>query len=490
MTSTPTVAAREYLRVSLDSSGRERSIAEQHADNTSAAAEAGWSLGAPYRDKGSASRHARNGRDGFDALMADLGAGRFDAELLVLWESSRGSRRVGEWVALVEACERRRVRIAVTTHGPRTYDPANPRDRRNLLEDAVDSEYESAKLSQRVRRAAAANAAAGKPHGPAPYGYRRTYDPRTRRLVGQEPDPVEAPVVLELFERLNAGHSLNAISRDFCARGLVGRRGRPLRPATLRSMAGSASYAGIRTHAPGTSRRAPLESSNIVEASWPAIVPVELFYAVRARLSDPSRLTHRPGRGVNLLSRIALCDACDSGLAVTYRFAGRRDYQCRAAGHVRLDADALDVLAVEMMLRFLARPDNVERLVADDDHDQAVAEARGRLAAIRAELDDLADQVGAGELSATLAARAEPQVRERLARAEHALTELVTPPTLRGLIEPGDDVAARWEQAPMSARREIARLLLSPAVLGELRVTRSPRPGVAVPVAERVVWRR
>jgi len=40
-----------------------------------------------------------------------------------------------------------------TTHG-RTYDPANPRDRRMLQEDAVDSEYETAKLSMRAKRAA------------------------------------------------------------------------------------------------------------------------------------------------------------------------------------------------------------------------------------------------------------------------------------------------------------------------------------------------
>jgi hypothetical protein len=58
----------------------------------------------------------------------------------------------------------------------RVYDPANPRDRRSLLEDAVDAEYESAKLSARAKRAAAAGAAEGHPHGRVPYGFRRLYD--------------------------------------------------------------------------------------------------------------------------------------------------------------------------------------------------------------------------------------------------------------------------------------------------------------------------
>src|SRR5262245_36713518 len=192
--------AREYLRVSLDRSGRERSILEQHDDNQRMAAERGWTLGGPYRDKGSASRYAVKARGDFDTLTADLRTDRFAADVLVLWESSRGSRRVAEWVDLIELCEKSSVLIAVTTHA-RTYDPGNARDRRTLLEDAVDSEYESAKISTRVRRAVDRDAAAGKPHGPVPYGYRRLYDPVTRRYAGQEPEPSEAAVIRELFER-------------------------------------------------------------------------------------------------------------------------------------------------------------------------------------------------------------------------------------------------------------------------------------------------
>ncbi|HEV7828050.1 MAG TPA: hypothetical protein VGP04_04210, partial [Pseudonocardiaceae bacterium] len=50
--------AREYLRVSLDRSGRARSLEEQHADHVRVAAEQGWVLaGGAYRDESvSASR--------------------------------------------------------------------------------------------------------------------------------------------------------------------------------------------------------------------------------------------------------------------------------------------------------------------------------------------------------------------------------------------------------------------------------------------------
>ena len=56
-----------------------------------------------------------------------------------------------------------------------------------------------------------------------------------------------------------------------------------------------------------------------------------------------------------------------------------------------------------------------------------------------------------------------------------------------------DDPARRWQAVPISARREVARMLLAPEMIGELRVT--PRPpgwpgGRHIPASERVILRR
>jgi hypothetical protein len=63
--------AREYLRVSLDRSGRARSLEEQHADHVRVCGEQGWVLDErAYRDESvSASRYSRQARGGFDALI-------------------------------------------------------------------------------------------------------------------------------------------------------------------------------------------------------------------------------------------------------------------------------------------------------------------------------------------------------------------------------------------------------------------------------------
>lgn len=167
---------REYLRVSRDRSGRGKSPDQQHDENVAALMHRGWDIHSePYRDNDrSASRYSKQAREGFAKLMSGLEEDAFGAGALGLWESSRGSRRTGEWVDLIELCDERGIRIWVTTHG-RLYDPANARDRRSLLED-VDSEYESAKTSKRLQRDMRSNAEKGRPHGKKIYGYRRIKD--------------------------------------------------------------------------------------------------------------------------------------------------------------------------------------------------------------------------------------------------------------------------------------------------------------------------
>ena len=495
---------REYLRVSYDRSGRERSQDEQHDDNARTAAEHGILLGVPYREAGSASasRYATKSRDDFARLLADLEAGRFGADVLVLWESSRGSRKVGDWVTLIEVCEQQSVSIFVTTHG-REYQPANGRDRRSLLEDAVDSEYESSKVSARIKRAAAANARAGKPHGSPPFGYVRRYDEVTRKFLAQEPHPVEAAIVRELFARLKAGHSFYAIARDFQARGIVNHSGRPFTTAHLRTLALNPAYAGVRVHQPKdehghhgarTVRGQLLDSSVMqTDAVWEGLVSKADFLAVQAILHDPKRVTTKPGKGRHLLSMIARCDACGGRLAATAR-RGHEEYQCHEGGHIRVRKDDLDAYATTAMLTYLARADVYEQLTADEGQaGTELAALRDDLAQARHELQTLRARVGAGQLSVDSLVAAEPLMITRIAGLEEQEKELATPSALRGLLAPGPDVAQRWEQAPMSTRRAVARLLLTPDLIGELRVQRRAphqRGRVSVPVDERVVWRR
>jgi site-specific DNA recombinase len=485
---TTSATAREYLRVSKDRSGRARSVDEQHGDNERATDQQGWTLGAPYVDNSvSASRYATKARGDFAKLLDDLDRGRFGADVLVLWESSRGSRRTGEWVDLIELCERAGVRIFVTTHG-RVYEPGNPRDRRSLLEDAVDSEYESGKTSLRMTRAHAAGAAQGRPAGVVAYGYQRSYDPRTRALVAQEIVPDEAKVIRELYDRLHKGHSLRSIAADFDTRGVRTRAGKPFTGRSLSDLALSPAYAGLRAHKPGgRGKFRDLTGVTLVDATWPPLVDRATWWAVRRALT--SRAGTLPGATSHWLTGTAVCHVCDRSLWSNRVRGGTPRLAC-PKGHVRIEEAELDAHVEKLVLAYLRRPDVIDQLRAGSSDDTVLAGVRDSLAEARAELAALRAAVSAGTLTVASLVAAEPGLLARVEELERRERDLSAPPQLAALITPGKDVRRRWAKAPMSARRDVARILLTPALLGQLRVTRSPVNRRPTPVVQRVIWRR
>ncbi len=477
---------REYLRVSDDKGGGLGSPAEQHNENAEHAIRNGWKLGEPYaeREAISASRYSDKGRDEFGRLLADLAAGQFLARILILWESSRGSRMVGEWVDLIEACEVAGVLIYVTTHS-RLYDPADPRDRRTLLEDAVDSEYESAKTRKRVLRSTAARAARGEPHGRVPYGYQRAYDPITRRLIRQEKHLGEAPNVEELFARLHAGDTFKAITADWATRRILTRGSkacppRPFRHTDLLKMARNPAYAGLRVRTPKGAKRAPGDLDGAVEAKWPALVDAEAFHAVQAALADPSRRTSRDGRARHLLGMIARCGACGGPLTARYRGAVRY-YFCRDGGHVCIDADDLDAVAGQRVREYLAREDVATMLAPSPGSLPELGAVRAELDAARAELGSWREKAGRRLVTAESFALIEPPLLADIARLQERERALSAPPELDGWLGTVEEVAARWEAATVAARRTVIRRLLSPPYLGWLAVVRSPDGQAGIP---------
>jgi hypothetical protein len=282
---------------------------------------------------------------------------------------------------------------------------------------------------------------------------------------------------------------MRSIAKDFEARGIRTRSGRVWTGQSLRPLALKPLYAGLRSHIPGGGSTGEL--GNLYEGQWPGLVSRGEWQAVQSLLRAPERKTNRPGRAKHLLSFIARCGVCGGMLTVAYRDGGSL-YVCGVNGCVRITQADLDELAEQVMLGYLARPEVLETLRAGDEHgEQELTQVRDQLTEVRARHEQLADAVAAGTVSVATLVRAEPTLLAEIAKLEARAKELSTPSALRGLIEPGADVARRWEAAPMSAHREIARLLLSPELIGQLRLLPSPRRGRRrTPAQDRVEWRR
>lgn len=421
--------AREYLRVSIDKSGRERSNEEQQQDNR-----ATWDFdfGDPYSDATSASRYARKARDDWPRLVADLEADRFHADVLVLWEGSRGSRRVGEWATLLDLCEARTVRIAVTEHD-RIYDPAIPRDRKTLLEDAVDSEYESAKTSGRVRRASRQNALAGRPHGRVLFGYRRVYDPDTGELVGQEPHPVQADVVRRVFTDYAAGRSARSIMGALNLAGTKTNRGNGFTALMVHRMIRNPAYKARRVH----------KGEDFGPADWPALVDAGLWK--RANDRHAAVAWQRTSHTASLLSGLVRCSVCGTKMPVHHAGAkGKRTayYACQNGYHAARPVDRLDAFTTLVLLERLKRADTDEAL--DPDEDPALVAARNHLAGLKRELDQAMEAWKTRRLSVSAYTEMEVHLLPQITEAERALRGLEAVPLDLDLPEP-DRVDAWWD---------------------------------------------
>jgi site-specific DNA recombinase len=429
------------------------SVGEQERTGRADCAELGATVVDVYPDDGrSASRFATKTRDEWTRLRSDIDAGRLD--LVWLWEVDRGGREVEDWAGFLNQCRRRGVKVYVHTHG-RLYDPRVPRERRGLLEDGVDAEYDSEKKSLNVRRSLAANAVAGKPHGPTTYGYDRVYkidDSGRRQFVKQQPHPDHAPVVADIFSRIARGVPMSHIVADLNAAGVPSPKGGAWQNCTVRLIARNAAYVGERRH-----------RGEVHEAIWPPLVDQQTWVAVQTWLNNPDRYKRRPGRTRYLLSQVATSEACGSFIKGRPAYRNRvASYTCSCGrGCFSVRTEWLDQLLTDLVVARLSRPDVYADLVARSG-DQSFAEAaRAEAATLRARLDEHIDSAAAGTLTAATLAKLEAKLLPQIAEAERRAEQASVPPPLREFIHPAEDILTRWEQMPVAARKAVLRLLFA-----------------------------
>lgn len=478
---TKTLVALIYDRVSKDRRGDQASVESQEIRNRAACDEQGWRVGEVYEDNDrSASRFARKPRPGWDRLLADIDARRGD--LLVMWESSRGDRKAGEWMYFLDLCRDRGLLIHITSH-ERTYDPRIPRDWRTLADEGVDSAYESEKTSLRVQRDMARHAATGNPHGKLLYGYRREYDTATGKLLRQVVDELPraaiaggcatasagpfaiewisaADVIRECASRVMHGQSLYEIARDLNRRGIPTPR-RALsgwQPNQVKDQVINPGYIGRRIH----------RGKDVGPAAWPAILDEDVFTACVNRLTDPARRDQRDTAIKHLLSGIATCSVCGSSMRVV-KNRGKPAYSCWRRSPQ--DGPSFHVSRLQSRLESWVEDVIIARLTVDDaasiwdtgqDAAAEVARLEAEAAAKQERLDAFYAQAADGELTPDglrkIVARLQPQIEQLEAKARSLRVPRLT--LVDDLVDPDSDVVrARWDELGMVQRREVIRAL-------------------------------
>lgn len=454
------------------SKGNAKSIDEQITEGHQVVADQGWQLAGTYSDAVSASRYGTAVRGGWAEVRAAITAGQVD--VLVLWEASRGDRKPAEWLKFLDECRGAGVRVYVISE-ERLFDLSKPGQYKELASAGVQSGYESDMLSVRIRRGVAGAAKAGRPPaGPPPYGYRRVYDPATGALVGQEPDPEQAAVVVWIYAQVAHHVPFAELLRQLAARGIAPPRGAVWYRMRLRDICTNRTYLGLRKHRDAWH-----------PAPWPALVDEATWYAVQRVLTQPARLAKaRPGRQVHLLTYLATCARCGSELHARAQ-NGRGQYVCKQ-GCLMVQREPTDRLITDLVLARLADPAVYLALKqAGADRDAVVAAAHAQVAVLTGRLEEWRASAARGVTTPESLAAIEAGITAELTAAQ-AVVDAGVPAALEGWLGGASaDVAARWAAAPVQGRRAVLRAL-------GLRVAVRPvgqRSGV--PVHERidVSWR-
>jgi len=445
-------------RVSDPRRTRGTSTGDQETENLAACERRGW-LTAPgdvFTESQSASRFSTRTRAEWERLLAGVRDGRYG--VVVMWESSRGNRKLTEWSAFLDLCRETRTLIYITPQD-RLYDMDLYRDYGAMADEGVESAMEVEKLSSRVRRGVRSAVAAGRPPGRVPYGYERIYDERTRQLIEQRPHPGQAAVVREIIARAGACDPVSVITADLNARGVPAPAGGRWHRDTVRALAVSPTYAG---------RRYWRGDGGYHDGAWEALVKPEEHAAAVLVLTNPARSVTRPGRGIHLLSYIA---GCECGKPLSFRPPGKGEalpgYRCED-GCAATRAPWLDAYVEQLVKRKLSEPGTYEQVAAGPDS-SARDEARASLEVLEARLAKARDSYAAGRIEIEDLEAVRLRAAPELDRARARLAAVTVPPPLRSFATPGEDIAGRWEAAPMAARREAVRWLFSEVTLLKAR---------------------
>ncbi len=310
-----------YARVSSAAQRERDTIASQLRVLPEFIARMGWVLVKPvatYVDDGhSASSGKLAARTGLSALLRDAALRQFDVVAVVDMDRLTRSEDLTERFAILGALQRAGVQVASSMGGEVMDLSTSHGDLMVSLKSYFAAE-DNRKRRERVLSGKVTSISRGrKPAGRTPYGLMYDREKKTFSL-----DPVRAPIVVEIHQRIAAGQSCETIAKDFAARDV---------PAYLMAdgRVGDGLWTRERVFAivrlNYSCGRWIVNKRDGVSIAVPRIIEDDLLRHVLEVMPKTKRTGWKKTKGLYLIESLATCGQCGSPMRIRWvKRAGRK----------------------------------------------------------------------------------------------------------------------------------------------------------------------
>lgn len=443
-----------YVRISDDREGVGAGVARQEADARVLAERLGWEIGEVIVENDTSAFKRRKVRTptgraelrvyrpGFRRLLDLLESGAADG--MLAYDLDRTARDPRDLEDLIDVVESREPRIPVesVSGSLRLANDADVTMARVMVAVANKSSRDTKRrVARKMEEMAREGRYAG--GGARRYGYEKD---------GVTINETEAEVIREAARRVIAGEAVNAVCKDFDARGIRPVKAEKWSTTGLIGILRSGRIAGLREH----------RGEVVGPAQWPAIIDEDTRGDVLAALAVRSKHKGKPSLRYWLNHGLLICSRCGGSLYGDWGSErGKHRYWCRpdrgGCGGIAIKGAGAEGEVESQMLAYLSRPDVVLAL-ASGASEEAAAQTRRDIADDQEQLRILATAHGNKQISMAewLAARA--PIDERLRTYEASLRRML-PAKVRRVAE-ADDPVREWEALDAHGKRDLTRIVL------------------------------
>ncbi|SHH53536.1 Site-specific DNA recombinase [Jatrophihabitans endophyticus] len=461
-------AAAIYARISKDVTGEALGVERQLDDCRRLARELGWTVVDEYIDN-DLSAFSGKLRPEYRRMFDDVKTGLRDG--ILSYHTDRLTRQTRELEDLISLCDANRVAVQTVRAGSLNLSDASGRMTARIV--GAVARGESERMSERMKAGNKQRAEKGRPdtRGYRKYGYERDH-----MTIRED----EAAIIREFADRLLAGESLTALTRELNDRNVPTATGRgPWYSASLRQILRSARLSAQREY----------QGQIVALGEWPPILSREQTARIRHLLDDPARRTLRTPSRYLLSGGLLRCGTCGGSMSGRPK-EHTPSYECRKIGHncgrVSIKAEPMEDYARDLALTALDGPDLAASLRSLEQGTTQTATLTDQLAADEQRLDELAEAFADGEVTRTQLTTATKKLTARITANRDRLAADNGHRDLSRYLGQGIRLRRDWDTMTLDQRRAVItavfeQLTISPVLRRGQRGFDTDRIGI--------VWR-